>query len=108
MIYALIDTPRRDLAANVGIRFQTPEEFFLDDPPEPFARPFEPAIYLGYLEESASAAPCFKRTNDLDIVIFCGSPGAGKSTFYSRYLRQLGYERVNQDQLKTVRLVDSY
>lgn len=36
------------------------------------------------------------------MVIFCGSPGAGKSTFYWNVLQPLGYERVNQDILKTV------
>lgn len=30
-----------------------------------------------------------------------GSPGAGKSTFYRRNLEPLGFERVNQDTLKT-------
>ena len=42
--------------------------------------------------------------NPLDLVLFCGSPGAGKSTFYWKYLKSLGYERVNQDLLKTVSL----
>lgn len=44
----------------------------------------------------------FEKRNPLDLVIFCGSPGAGKSTFYWKYLQPLGYERVNQDILKTV------
>jgi len=42
------------------------------------------------------------KMNELDILILCGSPGAGKSTFYWTYLRPLGYERVNQDILRTV------
>lgn len=33
------------------------------------------------------------------MVIFCGSPGAGKSTFWKNYMPQ--YERVNRDTLKT-------
>jgi len=33
--------------------------------------------------------------------MFCGSPGAGKSTFFWRYLEPLGYQRVNQDILKS-------
>ena len=39
------------------------------------------------------------------MVILCGSPGAGKSTFYRRNLAPLGYSRVNQDTLKTVSFV---
>ena len=31
----------------------------------------------------------------------CGSPASGKSTFYWTKLKPLGYERVNQDTLKT-------
>lgn len=42
------------------------------------------------------------KTNPVDIILLCGSPGAGKSTFYWRNLQPLGYERVNQDILKTV------
>ena len=42
------------------------------------------------------------KENDLDIILLCGSPAAGKSTFYWTHLQPLGYERVNQDLLKTV------
>lgn len=34
-----------------------------------------------------------------EMAIFCGSPGAGKSTFWSNHLSN--YERVNRDTLKT-------
>jgi len=46
------------------------------------------------------SAPYTKR-NKQDIVLFCGSPGAGKSTFYWENLKSLGYERINQDVLKS-------
>ena len=42
------------------------------------------------------------KRNILDVVIMCGSPGSGKSTLYWEKLKPLGYERVNQDILKTV------
>lgn len=38
--------PASDFAANVGIAFKTPEEFFLDAPPEPVTRAFDPALYV--------------------------------------------------------------
>ena len=34
--------------------------------------------------------------------MFCGSPGAGKSSFYWQHLAPFGYQRINQDLLKTV------
>ena len=91
----------RDFAANIGIQFYTPEEYFLGEPPEPFARDFEPANYLKEVQ-SVTREPRFEKLNELDLVIFCGSPGAGKSTYFWEYLKPLGYERVNQDLLKTV------
>jgi bifunctional polynucleotide phosphatase/kinase len=52
--------------------------------------------------QSAEATPIlFSKKHDLDIVIFVGSPGSGKSTFYKMHLAPLGYERVNQDLLKS-------
>ncbi|KAJ9197805.1 hypothetical protein DTO021D3_5436 [Paecilomyces variotii] len=90
----------RDFAANIGITFKTPEEFFLGKSPEPVSRAFDPAVYIK--EELSGPKPVtFEKRNPLDLVIFCGSPGAGKSTFYWKYLQPLGYERVNQDILKT-------
>ncbi|KEF51197.1 uncharacterized protein A1O9_12811 [Exophiala aquamarina CBS 119918] len=100
----------RDLAANIGIPFHTPEEFFLNAQVEPYEHVFEPAGHLEYLQssklalddttESLAAAP-FTKTSPQELVIFCGSPGAGKSTFFWDVLQPLGYERVNQDILKT-------
>jgi bifunctional polynucleotide phosphatase/kinase len=98
----------RNFSHNVGIAFKTPEEFFLREEPRAFLRDFDPAQHLSTLEEHNAAndsAPMFTKTNDLDIVLLCGSPGAGKSTFYWNVLKPLGYERVNQDILKTVRFL---
>ena len=93
----------RDFAANVGIPFHTPEEYFLGDAVKPFVREFNPTDYV---DQSLTADPgttpvFFTRKHDLELVLFCGSPGAGKSTFYWKRMQPLGYERVNQDILKT-------
>lgn len=85
----------RNFAHNVGIAYHTPEEFFLGEKPRSFARDFELTDYP-YGEETMA----FRKTNDKDVVLFCGPPGAGKSSFYWRHLKPLGYERVNQDILK--------
>ncbi|KAF2161595.1 hypothetical protein M409DRAFT_58988 [Zasmidium cellare ATCC 36951] len=93
----------RDFAANVGIPFQTPEEYWLGEDAKPFTRAFEPAAFLQTtLDSQTDADPIvFSKKNDLEIVLFCGSPGSGKSTFFWTHLAPMGYMRVNQDQLKT-------
>lgn len=40
------DVHDRDFAANVSIKYQTPEEFFLHEDSIEFARTFDPTIYL--------------------------------------------------------------
>lgn len=117
----------RNFAANVGLQFHTPEEYFLGEDPSPFTRQFNPTTILqgesvnstnasksGIFSDMYTIIPFltlnrrfagqkpFEKTSDLDIVLFCGSPGAGKSTFYWSHLQPLGYARINQDILKTV------
>ncbi|KAF3491855.1 bifunctional polynucleotide phosphatase/kinase [Arthroderma uncinatum] len=94
----------RHFAANVGIPFKTPEEFFRDEQPVPMAADvFDPKNYIATTPtdgDDKTPFP-FSKQSDTELVIFCGSPGSGKSTFYWKYLQPLGYERVNQDILKT-------
>ena len=88
----------RNLAHNLGIRYQTPEEFFLGERPREFARDFDLEDFPFSEEEGAAAK--FEKKSDREVILFCGPPGAGKSTFYWKHLKPLGYERVNQDKLK--------
>ncbi|PGH07832.1 polynucleotide kinase 3'-phosphatase [Blastomyces parvus] len=89
-----------DFAAKVGIPFKTPEEFFLDEPRNPISSAFDPKANVVDLSEYETFTT-FSKKNDLELVIFCGSPASGKSTFYWKYLERLGYKRVNQDILKS-------
>jgi bifunctional polynucleotide phosphatase/kinase len=91
----------RNFAANVDIAYLTPEQFFLDQPPEEFIRPFDPSEFLVELPSNTTKST-FKKPETNEIALFVGPPGAGKSTFFSRYLKPLGYGRINQDLLKTV------
>ncbi|KAF2704765.1 PNK3P-domain-containing protein [Pleomassaria siparia CBS 279.74] len=93
----------RDFAANAGLHFHTPEEYFLHEEVRPFVRTFDPSVFLAEagVKTTCAIATSFSKTNPVDIVLFCGSPGAGKSSFYWRHLQPLGYARVNQDILKT-------
>ncbi|KAF2968679.1 hypothetical protein GQX73_g4934 [Xylaria multiplex] len=90
----------RNFAHNVGVTYKTPEEFFLDEPPREFTREFDLAMHP-YEKGKEGEDVLFEKTNGRDIVLFCGPPGAGKSTFFWKHLKPLGYERVNQDTLKT-------
>ncbi|KAK3934695.1 polynucleotide kinase 3 phosphatase-domain-containing protein [Diplogelasinospora grovesii] len=90
----------RNLAHNVGIKYQTPEEFFLGEKPREFARDFD-LVNFPFTQQDDGDSIKFQKTNKQDVVLFCGPPGAGKSTFYWKYLKPLGYERVNQDTLKS-------
>ncbi|KAI4245026.1 MAG: hypothetical protein LQ352_006642 [Teloschistes flavicans] len=93
----------RNFATNIGIVFKTPEEFFLHEAPHPFMRDFEPSDYLSLTASTSLVTKpvIIAKKNAIDIVMFCGSPAAGKSSFFWKHLQPLGYERINQDQLKT-------
>ena len=87
----------RNLAENIGIPFRTPEEFFLGENPRDFARDFD-LINFPFAGENEEIK--FDKKSDQELVLFCGPPGAGKSTFFWKHLKPLGFERVNQDLLK--------
>ncbi|POS82651.1 hypothetical protein EPUL_004207, partial [Erysiphe pulchra] len=105
----------RDFAENVGIKFATPEEYFLGEKQRPFSRKFEPSTYFQESESQGLFSivknwskvnpdlvpEVFTRKNKQDIILLCGSPGAGKSSWYWKNLDPLGYVRINQDILKT-------
>ena len=89
----------RNFAHNIGIPYQTPEEFFLGEAPRDFSRVFD-LSHFSFAGQDEGEGPCLEKTGGKEIILFSGPPGAGKSTFYWRYLKPLGYERVNQDILK--------
>lgn len=92
----------RNFAHNVGVKFQTPEEYFLGLQPREFRRDFD-LEHFPFPENAEATAdePVFVKKSAQELVVFCGPPGSGKSTFYHKNLKPLGYERVNQDTLKT-------
>ncbi|KAJ5585232.1 Polynucleotide kinase 3 phosphatase [Penicillium hispanicum] len=90
----------RGFAANAGMPFKTPEEYFLKQAPQAVTGVFDPTSYIKS-DPNEPPTASFTRKHPLELVIFCGSPGSGKSTYFWNNLQPLGYERVNQDLLKT-------
>ncbi|KAF8477536.1 polynucleotide kinase 3 phosphatase-domain-containing protein [Kalaharituber pfeilii] len=93
----------RYFANNIGVKFYTPEEFFLGHEPNTMKDEFNPMAYVtaDTPESTLSRSPAFMKLNDIELVILVGPPGAGKSSFTKRHLCPLGYERVNQDIFKS-------
>eukprot|EP01107_Rhizomastix_libera_P012407 TRINITY_DN3096_c0_g5_i1.p1 TRINITY_DN3096_c0_g5~~TRINITY_DN3096_c0_g5_i1.p1 ORF type:complete len:602 (-),score=205.24 TRINITY_DN3096_c0_g5_i1:130-1911(-) len=93
----------RKFAYNVGVAFQTPEEFFLGDKPAPFdwGCP-DPKTLLSSkpsLFTDGTNGPVASKTQEL--VLMCGFPASGKSTFSKKHFVPFGYVHVNRDTLKT-------
>lgn len=88
----------RKFAQNINFKFFTPEEFFLSAKPQEFVIDgFDPSTYKDPIKKDH----LFERLAAQEIVLFVGSPAAGKSSYYSTFLKPLGYTRINQDTLKT-------
>lgn len=98
-------TSDRELALNIGIPFRTPEEFFMDAKTEPYNHDFDPKKFLKDAAATTQTGVGFEKQNTQEVVVFCGSPGSGKSSFFRKVLLPQGYERINQDTLKTVSLL---
>jgi bifunctional polynucleotide phosphatase/kinase len=89
----------RKFAANIGLNFYTPEEYFLEEK----AAPFEWGS-INPLSLCTNIVPPKKKeyhSSDLEMIIMIGPPASGKSTFSERYFVPHGYERVNRDTLGT-------
>jgi len=91
----------RAFAANIGIDFETPEEYFLGHAPEPFRwDTFDPSTLKKVkkpLHEGGLPLTSYKQ----ELVIFVGFPASGKSTFAKKHMIPKGYVHVNRDTLKT-------
>ncbi|KIM72492.1 hypothetical protein PILCRDRAFT_16074 [Piloderma croceum F 1598] len=97
----------RKWADNVGIRFSTPEEYFLGEVGQKYT-------LQGFNVSSMKKLPLYTPTNipliptcsestkpQTELILFVGYPCLGKSSFYRRHLEPAGYKHINQDTLRT-------
>ncbi|KAK9506128.1 hypothetical protein O3M35_008119 [Rhynocoris fuscipes] len=87
----------RLFARNIGIKFYTPEEYFLKESPLEFKdvnfHPYEFTVK----EYPSLNIPA----NPSELIIMVGCPASGKSYFTEKVLVPEGYTRVSRDELKT-------
>lgn len=91
----------RLFALNVGVKFYTPEEFFMLQKAAPFNMPeFDPRAIdtSAPLLDPPSASITSKSQ---EVVLLMGFPACGKSFFSQTYLVPKGYVHVNRDTLGT-------
>lgn len=89
----------RKFALNIGITFLTPEDFFMEDPPE---MPYELlGINPSELIENISENDYVFEPRKKEMIIMVGPPGSGKSEFVKKFILPHGYIHVNQDTCKT-------
>ncbi|KAJ7582486.1 polynucleotide kinase 3 phosphatase-domain-containing protein [Mycena floridula] len=89
-------------AANVGITFHTPEEYFLSVPPQPYKLEGFHVSSLAKLPLFApDSSPLLPKPLKQEIILFVGYPALGKTSFYHKHLEPAEYVHINQDILKT-------
>ena len=93
----------RRFAANLGITFHTPEEFFLALSPAPFSwGNFDPRELLRSPPPllDPKSAQIVQSSNRTEVVVFVGCPASGKSSFYQHHMTK-SHDIVNRDHLGT-------
>jgi len=91
----------RKFAANIGVPFFTPDEFFLEEAKAEFEWDgIDPVNYVAS-QKSNKIDETGIVSKEQEVVIMVGPPASGKSTFTKKYFEPAGYARVNRDTLKT-------
>ncbi|CAG2161897.1 unnamed protein product [Oppiella nova] len=108
-------------AANSGIPFLTPERFLTDVKPKIVSSDtsycgFDISVFRpkkcdnNFIATQFGSDKQYRNISDLlanyssklHVIIFCGLPASGKSSFYTNYLQKFGYIYISRDELKTM------
>ncbi|KAK2467111.1 hypothetical protein APHAL10511_001369 [Amanita phalloides] len=93
----------RKWALNIGIKFYTPEEYFLQHPAH--QNIVLPGFHVSSLPDvpffTPTSKPLLPLSSGQEVVLFVGYPCVGKTTLFHRIFKPAGYMHVNQDNLKT-------
>ena len=88
-------------AANLGIKFYTPEEFFLGEDSRKFVMPkLSHQLFPGSHNDKKMLEKKKTQIKKFQIIMLFGPPASGKSMLAGE-LEKLGYHIINQDSLKT-------
>lgn len=90
-------------ALNIGLKFYSPEEFFLNEPStESYDLGRDPRTILEPKESKEFVFEDHFNTSEVIMIMAVGSPASGKSTFYSKHLKHRNIVYINRDTLKTI------
>ncbi|KAF9532384.1 polynucleotide kinase 3 phosphatase-domain-containing protein [Crepidotus variabilis] len=93
----------RKWALNLGLRFLTPEEYFLKLPAHSNFKLHGIKVWdlPNVPRVTPTNTPLLLDPPQQEVVLFIGYPCLGKSTFYRQHFQPAGYVHINQDTLKT-------
>lgn len=90
----------RKFAMNIGLKFHTPEEFWLNSKQAKYElKGFCAKTFLSKDLTLSRFEPPASHRNEM--ILFVGYPASGKSSFARKYFESRDYVIVNQDTLKT-------
>ncbi|KAM6932889.1 bifunctional polynucleotide phosphatase/kinase-like [Xenentodon cancila] len=89
----------RLFALNIGLQFQTPEEYFLGWKSAPYSLPeFDPRK-LDSTARLYDPPAASLTSSETEVIVAVGYPASGKSTFFHTHIIPKGYVYVNRDTL---------
>jgi len=92
----------RSFAENCGLKYYTPEEFFLSEEYIQYeCKVFNAQEFLNSITNPKFFFGSSIVKDTLEMIIFVASPASGKSTFAKKYLIPSNYTWINRDNLHT-------